>query len=72
MMHYSFDDPMDISELLRSIAADVEEAPQPFPHSPHDPIISEYQIAIGALREAADKIEKAVYSASGQSAESGR
>jgi hypothetical protein len=73
MMHYSFDDPMDITALLRAMATDVEKSPQLLRIiGPPKSTRALFQVAVGALRVAAETIEKAVYDASAQSSESGR
>ncbi len=51
-IHYLFDEPLDVSLFLRGIAHDIESRPT-----------GEFDVAVGALREAAGKIEKAVYDA---------
>jgi tRNA(Ile2) C34 agmatinyltransferase TiaS len=64
-LHYKFDDPLDLSGMLRGIAKDVDEdAESYFPYGKQPVIIGIEGIAAAALREAADKIEAAVYKAS--------
>ena len=57
-LHYAFDEPLDVSNMLRGLAKDIENRPT------DDPAELEFGVAVGALREAADKIEAAVYAAS--------
>lgn len=64
MVHYVFDEPLDVSNLLRALATDIEKRPTDFRFGPQDPAQAEFDVATGALRTAADKIEAAVYEAS--------
>ncbi len=63
-MHYEFDDPLDVAYHLRDLARDIETRPTKFRYGPQAPLQTDWgcelDVAVGALREAADKIEKAV------------
>jgi hypothetical protein len=59
-LHYVFDDPLDVSNMVRDLAKSIEGRPT----DPQDPAQAEFDVAVGALREAADKIEAAVYASS--------
>ncbi len=63
-IHYAFEGPLDVSLMLRGIVHDIESRTVTFQYGPQSPIEGEFDVAIGALREAADKIEMAVYAAS--------
>ncbi len=63
-LHYIFDEPLDVSNLLRDLAKSVQNRPTGFRYGPQALEQAEFDIAVGALREAADKIEAAVYEAS--------
>jgi hypothetical protein len=63
-LHYVFDEPLDVSNMLRGLAKDIENRPEFFEYGPQAPAQVEFDIAVGALREAADKIEAAVHDAS--------
>jgi hypothetical protein len=57
--HFTFDDPEWCALLLRQMAKDIEERSQG-----GDRVV--WQVAIGVIREAATKIEAAVYDRSKQ------
>lgn len=59
-----FDEPLDIIALLHNLAKDIEHRPTNFRFGKQDSAELEFDVAIEALREAADKIEKSVYNAS--------
>ncbi len=63
-LHYLFDAPTDVSLLLRELVHDIEARPANFAYGTADPTEGEFDVVIGTLREAADKIEQAVYATS--------
>ena len=63
-LHYIFDEPLDVSSMLRDLAKSIERRATDFRYGYQDPAQAEFDVAVGALREAADKIETAVYDAS--------
>lgn len=63
-LHYTFDYPLDVSNLLRDLAKDIEARPPDFRFGPQDPAQAIFGVAVGALRNTADTIEKAVFDAS--------
>ena len=62
-LHYVFDEPADVSILLRDLATSIEDRPTDFRYGPQDPAQAEFDVAVRALREAADKIDAAIYDA---------
>jgi hypothetical protein len=63
-LHYIFDEPLDVSNMVRDLAKSIESRPTDFRYGPQDPVQAEFDVAVRALREAADKIEAAVHGAS--------
>ncbi len=63
MIHYRFDDPLDVALLLRGFAHEIEVRTTNFSYGPQGPAEKGFDAAVGALRVAAATIEKAVYDA---------